>query len=82
MLTNGQTVLSIEIITVSFAGFMAVLACYDIARKNARQYLVMIILATAEIYGGKVFFLIWRPRGGGGVAPKSFQSVNLLADNR
>lgn len=56
----AQTVLSIEIITVLFAGSMAVLACYDIARKNPRANLVMIILATAEIYGGKfasLFFL-------------------------
>ncbi|GAB1314169.1 EXPERA domain-containing protein [Madurella fahalii] len=51
------TVLSIELITVLFAGSMAVLACYDIARKSPRANLVMIILATAEIYGGYMTFM-------------------------
>ncbi|KAL2023901.1 hypothetical protein VTK56DRAFT_678 [Thermocarpiscus australiensis] len=51
------TVLSIEIITVLFAGSMACLACYDIARKSPRANLVMIILATAEIYGGYMTFM-------------------------
>jgi hypothetical protein len=31
---------------------MAVWVCYDIAKKNLRYNIVMIILATAEIYGG------------------------------
>jgi hypothetical protein len=48
-----QTVLSLEMLTVVFAGSMACLACYDIARKDPRANLVMIILATAEIYGGR-----------------------------
>ncbi|KAK4237827.1 cholestenol delta-isomerase [Achaetomium macrosporum] len=51
------TVLSIEIITVLFAGCMACLACYDIARKSPRANLVMIVLATAEIYGGYMTFM-------------------------
>ncbi|KAK4162764.1 putative Emopamil-binding protein-like protein [Cladorrhinum sp. PSN259] len=51
------TVLSIEIITVVFAGAMAVLVCYDIAKRNPRKNLVMIILATAEIYGGYMTFM-------------------------
>ncbi|KAK3994774.1 putative Emopamil-binding protein-like protein [Cladorrhinum sp. PSN332] len=51
------TVVSIEIITVVFAGAMAVLACYDIAKRNPRKNLVMIILATAEIYGGYMTFM-------------------------
>ncbi|KAK4228216.1 Emopamil binding protein-domain-containing protein [Podospora fimiseda] len=51
------TVVSIEIITVLFAGSMAVLACYDIAKRNPRKNLVMIILATAEIYGGYMTFM-------------------------
>ncbi|KAK4137868.1 Emopamil-binding protein [Trichocladium antarcticum] len=51
------TVLSIEIITVLFAGSMACLVCYDIARKNPRANLVMVVLATAEIYGGYMTFM-------------------------
>ncbi|KAK4109471.1 Emopamil-binding protein [Canariomyces notabilis] len=51
------TVLSLEMLTVVFAGSMACLACYDIARKSPRANLVMIILATAEIYGGYMTFM-------------------------
>jgi hypothetical protein len=40
---------------VLFAGCMACLACYDIARRSPRANLVMIVLATAEIYGGGFF---------------------------
>lgn len=32
---------------------MAVWVCYDIAKKNPRYNITMIMLATAEIYGGK-----------------------------
>ncbi|KAK4657314.1 hypothetical protein QC762_211910 [Podospora pseudocomata] len=50
--------LSIEIITVVFGGVMAVLVCWDLARKNvARGNLAMIILATAELYGGYMTFM-------------------------
>ncbi|KAK4188233.1 putative Emopamil-binding protein-like protein [Podospora australis] len=50
-------VLSIEIITVLFAGLMAVWVCVDIARKKERVYVSMIVLATAEIYGGYMTFM-------------------------
>jgi hypothetical protein len=46
-------VLSLEILTVTFGGCMACLVCYDIARKSPRANLDMVILATAELYGGK-----------------------------
>jgi hypothetical protein len=46
-------VLSLEILTVTFGGCMACLVCYDIARKSPRANLNMVILATAELYGGK-----------------------------
>lgn len=37
---------------------MAVLVCWDLARKNvARGNLAMIILATAELYGGYMTFM-------------------------
>ena len=56
--------LSIEIITVLFAGSMACLVCYDIARKSPRANLGMIILATAEIYGGEFFCFVLVPAAG------------------
>lgn len=31
---------------------LAVLVCYDIAKKNARANILMVIIATAELYGG------------------------------
>lgn len=31
---------------------LAVLVCYDIAKKNPRANILMIIIATAELYGG------------------------------
>lgn len=31
---------------------LAVLVCYDIAKKNARANILMIVIATAELYGG------------------------------
>lgn len=51
------TVLSIETITVLFAGSLACFVCYDIARRNPRASLSAIILAVAEIYGGYMTFM-------------------------
>ncbi|KAK4127813.1 Emopamil-binding protein [Parathielavia appendiculata] len=51
------TVLSLEILTVVFGGCMACLVCYDIARKSPRANLGMVILATAELYGGYMTFM-------------------------
>ncbi|KAL2128198.1 hypothetical protein VTI74DRAFT_9522 [Chaetomium olivicolor] len=51
------TVLSLEILTVVFAGSMACFVCYDIAKKSPRANLSMIILATAELYGGYMTFM-------------------------
>lgn len=39
---------------------MACLVCYDIAKKHPRANVTMIILATAELYGGR-----YRPLSGG-----------------
>jgi len=49
------TVVSLELLTVFVVGPMAVWACYDIAKKNPRVNLTMIMLATAELYGGRFF---------------------------
>lgn len=50
-------VVSLELLTVFVVGPMAVWACYDIAKKNPRANLTMIMLATAELYGGEFFGL-------------------------
>ena len=41
-----------ELLTVFVVGPLAVTVCYDIAKKNPRANITMIILATAELYGG------------------------------
>ena len=47
-----QGVVSLELLTVFIVGPMACWVCYDIAKKNSRVNIVMIMIATAEIYGG------------------------------
>ncbi|KAK3945205.1 Emopamil-binding protein [Diplogelasinospora grovesii] len=50
-------VVSLELLTVFVVGPMACLVCYDIAKRNmARANVVMIMLATAELYGGFMTF--------------------------
>lgn len=45
--------MSLEILTVFVVAPLAVLVCYDIAKKNSRANILMVIIATAELYGGK-----------------------------
>ena len=47
---------SLEILTVFLGGTTALWICYDLARKNPRANIIMIMLATAEIYGGEFFW--------------------------
>ncbi|KAK0638667.1 Emopamil-binding protein [Cercophora newfieldiana] len=49
-------VVSLELLTVFVVGPMACLVCYDIAKKNPRANVLMIMLATAELYGGFMTF--------------------------
>ncbi|KAK0615935.1 Emopamil binding protein-domain-containing protein [Bombardia bombarda] len=49
-------VVSLELLTVFVVGPLACLVCYDIVKKNPRANITMIILATAEIYGGFMTF--------------------------
>ncbi len=61
----SQGVVSLELLTVFLVAPLACLTCYDIAKKNPRANLVMIILATAELYGGEPSFSIswpWLPQ--------------------
>lgn len=67
------TVLSLEMLTVVFGGLMACAVCWDIARKSPRANLGMVVLATAELYGGKscltlLFFFPCSGCGRGGEA--------------
>jgi hypothetical protein len=45
-------VICLEILTVFVVGPLAVLVCYDIAKRNHRASIVMIVVATCELYGG------------------------------
>jgi hypothetical protein len=51
-----QGVISLELLTVFVVGPLACLVCYDIAKRNPRANILMIIIATAEIYGGEYPF--------------------------
>jgi hypothetical protein len=44
-------VVSLEILTVFLVAPTAVTVCYDIIKKNPRANILMIMLATAELYG-------------------------------
>jgi hypothetical protein len=45
-------VISLELLTVLGAGPLAVLVCYGIARRKNMTNFWMVVLATAELYGG------------------------------
>jgi EXPERA (EXPanded EBP superfamily) len=46
------TVVSLELLTVFGAGPLAAYICYGIQRRDYRVMFWMIVLATAELYGG------------------------------
>ncbi|KAI0123055.1 ebp domain-containing protein [Xylariales sp. AK1849] len=50
------TVISLELLTVFVAGPLACLICYGIAKKDPRTNVLMIIVATMELYGGFITF--------------------------
>lgn len=49
-------VISLELLTVLVVGPLACWVCYDLARGNARANVLMVVIATAEIYGGFMTF--------------------------
>jgi hypothetical protein len=51
-----QTVISLELLTVLVAGPLACAICYGIAKKDPRTSVLMIIVATMELYGGFLTF--------------------------
>ncbi|KAI1342678.1 Emopamil-binding protein [Xylariaceae sp. FL0016] len=50
------SVISLELLTVFVAGPLACLVCYGLAEKDPRTNIVMIIIATMELYGGFITF--------------------------
>ncbi|KAI2623171.1 Emopamil-binding protein [Hypoxylon sp. NC1633] len=50
------TVISLELLTVFVAGPLACLICYGIAKKDPRTNVLMIVIATMELYGGFITF--------------------------
>jgi len=50
------TVVSLELLTVLGAGPLAAYICWGIARRDFRSAIWMIVLATAELYGGFMTF--------------------------
>jgi hypothetical protein len=43
---------ALELLTVFFDGPLAVYICYCLSKQDPKAYIWMIVLATAEIYGG------------------------------
>ncbi|CAJ2507626.1 Uu.00g088120.m01.CDS01 [Anthostomella pinea] len=50
------TVISLELLTVFVAGPLACLVCYGLAKKDPRTNILMIVIATMELYGGFITF--------------------------
>ncbi|EFX05275.1 ebp domain containing protein [Grosmannia clavigera kw1407] len=49
-------VISLELLTVLVMGPLSCLVCYDLARSRPRANVLMVIIATAELYGGFMTF--------------------------
>ncbi|KAI1415154.1 Emopamil-binding protein [Hypoxylon sp. FL1857] len=49
-------VISLELLTVFVAGPLACYICYGIAKKDPRTNILMIVIATMELYGGFITF--------------------------
>ncbi|RYP44130.1 hypothetical protein DL768_009365 [Monosporascus sp. mg162] len=50
------SVISLELLTVFVAGPLACLICYGLAKRDPRTNILMIVLATMELYGGFITF--------------------------
>ena len=48
-----MVLIGLMLLTVFVVAPLACLVCYDIAKKNPRANILMVIIATAELYGGK-----------------------------
>ncbi|ETS80237.1 hypothetical protein PFICI_07766 [Pestalotiopsis fici W106-1] len=50
------SIISLELLTVFLAGPLACLICYGIAKKDPRTNILIIVVATMELYGGFITF--------------------------
>lgn len=48
-----QGVISLELLTVFGTGPLAVYICYLIAKRDPRVHIWLLVIATAELYGGE-----------------------------
>lgn len=57
--------ISLELLTVFGAGPLAVWICYSIAKRDPKVNIWMIVIATAELYGGEFAIDTRGPRTSG-----------------
>ena len=56
--TADSTVVSLELLTVFGAGPLAALIVYQIVKRDPARHYWIVVLSTAELYGGYVLFLL------------------------
>ena len=54
--TADSTVVSLELLTVFGAGPLAALIVYQIVKRDPARHYWIVVLSTAELYGGYVLF--------------------------
>jgi hypothetical protein len=52
-------VVSLEVLTVLGAGPLAALIVYQIVKRDPARHYWIVVLSTAELYGGCVFFFLF-----------------------
>jgi EXPERA (EXPanded EBP superfamily) len=52
--TADPTIVSMELLTVFGAGTLAVWIAYQIVKRDSARYYWIVVLGTAELYGGYV----------------------------
>jgi EXPERA (EXPanded EBP superfamily) len=57
--TADPTVVSLELLTVFGAGPLAALIVYQIVKRDPARHYWIVVLCTAELYGGYVFFFLF-----------------------
>ena len=62
--TADPTVVSLELLTVFGAGPLAALIVYQIVKRDPARHYWIVVLSTAELYGGYVFFVYSQFFGG------------------
>jgi len=62
--TADPTVVSLELLTVFGAGPLAALIVYQIVKRDPARHYWVVVLSTAELYGGYVFIIYSNFSGG------------------